>query len=307
MALVRLVKMRLILFVAILAAGLAKLQAGPLEADVHLTFPLPVGQIREVEVYRGCEPSSPVGEQLKLMTTIMLDKILPARVNGRYLFRDDATFSGRCGYGLRFIDSQGQRSDLSNLVYSEPIYPAKPPSYLTYEVLEDEIKISWAPPTENVDGSRPARIAGYLVNSERFITSPHLVNDEFRFGTSISYSVQTVSRRSQPVILSKASETLSLIPKDKFPPAAPANLSVLNIQGRTQLIWDVNKEADLAGYIIYRGTRPEQMEKSSALITINVYIDESVVGGQTYYYQISARDTAGNESSWSPSASIRLE
>ncbi len=40
MALVRLVKMRLILFVAILAAGLAKLQAGPLEADVHLTFPL---------------------------------------------------------------------------------------------------------------------------------------------------------------------------------------------------------------------------------------------------------------------------
>ena len=32
--------MRLILFVAILAAGLAKLQAGPLEADVHLTFPL---------------------------------------------------------------------------------------------------------------------------------------------------------------------------------------------------------------------------------------------------------------------------
>jgi|TARA_B100000959_G_scaffold59685_1_gene62648 hypothetical protein len=36
----RLMKMRLILFVAILAAGLAKLQAGPLEADVHLTFPL---------------------------------------------------------------------------------------------------------------------------------------------------------------------------------------------------------------------------------------------------------------------------
>ncbi len=33
-------KMRLILFVVILAAGLAKLQAGPLEADVSLTFPL---------------------------------------------------------------------------------------------------------------------------------------------------------------------------------------------------------------------------------------------------------------------------
>ena len=33
-------KMRLILFAVILAAGLAKLQAGPLEADVNLTFPL---------------------------------------------------------------------------------------------------------------------------------------------------------------------------------------------------------------------------------------------------------------------------
>ena len=33
-------KMRLILFAVILAAGLAKLQAGPLEADVRLTFPL---------------------------------------------------------------------------------------------------------------------------------------------------------------------------------------------------------------------------------------------------------------------------
>ena len=32
--------MRLFLFVAFFAAGLAKLQAGPLEADVHLTFPL---------------------------------------------------------------------------------------------------------------------------------------------------------------------------------------------------------------------------------------------------------------------------
>ena len=31
---------RLILFAAFFAAGLAKLQAGPLEADVHLTFPL---------------------------------------------------------------------------------------------------------------------------------------------------------------------------------------------------------------------------------------------------------------------------
>ena len=32
--------MRLIFFAAFLVAGLAKPQAGPLEADVHLTFPL---------------------------------------------------------------------------------------------------------------------------------------------------------------------------------------------------------------------------------------------------------------------------
>ena len=275
--------------------------------DVRLTFPLPVGQIRRVEVYRECGTLPPVSEQSKPMAVINLDDLLPTSVRGRYLFRDDATFSRRCVYGLRFVGSRGKRSAFSNLVYTKPIYPARPPTHLTYEVFEKQIKISWDPPTENVDGSRPARIVGYLVNSQRFVTSPRLIDDEFQFRMKLSYSVQTVSHRGQPLIVSEASETLTLIPEDEFSPAPPVNLSALNIQGKIQLLWDVNKESDLEGYFIYRGTRSDQMEKSSPLITINVYLDESVIAGQTYYYQVSARDTSGNESSRSSSVSVRVE
>lgn len=276
-------------------------------SHVRLTFSQPVGQIRRVEVYRVCGVLPQMSEQTEPMAVINLDDLLPTSVEGKYLFRDDPTFSERCGYGLRFVDSHGERSAFSNSVYTEPIYPAKPPTRLTYEVLEEQIRINWDPPTENVDGSRPPRILGYLVNSQRFVPSTSLVDDEFQFGTKLSYSVQTVSRRSQPLVVSEASETLTLIPKDEFSPATPANLSALNIQGKVQLLWDVNREADVEGYFIYRGTRSDRMEKSSQLTTINVYLDESVTAGQTYFYQVSARDTSGNESSRSPSVSIRVE
>ena len=84
-------------------------------------------------------------------------------------------------------------------------------------------------------------------------------------------------------------------------------LAGTTLEGEIQVFWDENKEADLAGYFLYSGTEVNQLKRSSSSITINRYVDESVVPGQSYYYQLTAVDQVGNESSKSEPVSVTVQ
>jgi fibronectin type 3 domain-containing protein len=73
-----------------------------------------------------------------------------------------------------------------------------------------------------------------------------------------------------------------------------------------KLSWDPNKESDLAGYNLYRDTDPQgnfSNRINQELINNTSYTDQDVTQGETYWYKITAVDTAGNESNKSSAVS----
>lgn len=72
------------------------------------------------------------------------------------------------------------------------------------------------------------------------------------------------------------------------------------------LTWTANREPDLAGYKIYIGTASGTYNfPGSAFLTGNVrsYTVSNLPKGQTYFFAISAYDSAGNESALSAEVS----
>ena len=282
-----------------------QLQIAQVGGRVDLVFPVPPGPLGAVEVYRRANAPVDEVDGVELVALISGDDLRQGSNGGYFTFQDrPGTIRQTWFYALRFISSQGRRSDFSRSVHSEPLAPAHPPEDLSAEVREDRIIIRWQAPKVNIDGSSPPRLVGYLVNSEHFVTETEYVDQEFQFGPPRTYRLQAVARRVDPLILSEFSDTLTVVPRDVFPPAAPKNVTALLKEGQIQVLWDANKELDLRGYFVYKGQDPNRLEKSSPLITINRYTDDQVGLGNTWYYQVSAMDESGNQSEKSEAAIV---
>ncbi|NOY36863.1 MAG: T9SS type A sorting domain-containing protein [Chlorobi bacterium] len=98
--------------------------------------------------------------------------------------------------------------------------------------------------------------------------------------------------------------------EDLIPPSAPAGLTASSGDQQITLIWDQNTEPDVDQYNIYR-------DLSSPAVTLidsvhspsppdTFYIDTTPVIGRDYYYRITAKDTAGNESGFSNEVSVAI-
>jgi len=91
-------------------------------------------------------------------------------------------------------------------------------------------------------------------------------------------------------------------PIDDEPPAPPRGLYSVTGDRKVYLYWLPNTEKDLAGYVVWKGFSYEGPYTEIATLgpSKTSYIDYEVQNGITYYYAISAFDTAGNESDLSP-------
>src|SRR6185503_1927067 len=86
--------------------------------------------------------------------------------------------------------------------------------------------------------------------------------------------------------------TLPPLPPPATPPSNPAT-------GSLTLTWAANREPDLAGYKIYVGTASGTYNFPGSAFVIGLgtsYTVSNLPNGQTYFFAISAYDTAGNES-----------
>ncbi|MFQ6605064.1 MAG: T9SS type A sorting domain-containing protein [Fidelibacterota bacterium] len=85
---------------------------------------------------------------------------------------------------------------------------------------------------------------------------------------------------------------------DAIPPATPSNFQAQGGNLEVILSWNGNSEFDIASYVIYKGLTPNAFAPlpSMVLHPDTTYTDSAVTNGQTYYYFITARDGAGNES-----------
>lgn len=97
---------------------------------------------------------------------------------------------------------------------------------------------------------------------------------------------------------------LSPSSEDRTPPQPPVGLALQMAQpNEIRLAWTSNDEPDWAGYTLYRSQVPGVSKNTaqfiSGLLSNSAYSDQAVVPGQTYYYTVTASDTAGNESLFS--------
>lgn len=180
--------------------------------------------------------------------------------------------------------------------------PPAAPENLTASLAADEVTINldWDDNDEpdlrsyriyrgSQSGGPYTRIAeiGAATSSYADVTAP-------AGATSYYYvtAVDTSNNESPP-----SNEASAVKPEDTTPPATPANLTATGVIGGINLDWDDVGDVDLAGYRIYRSEQSGGPFSQIAEIgTTSSYSDATAIIETPYYYQVTAFDTADNES-----------
>lgn len=208
------------------------------------------------------------------------------------------------------VGHRGGEGDLYvDTVYLVVHYPQDlPPTAPTGLVVTDlgtgqEVELRWNPNSES-------DLQGYLLeraetpdgpftplNDGKVWTETRYLDRGVRHRVTYRYRVIAVDRAGQQ---SSPSEEVSVTPVDITPPAPPAGL-VVEDAGKGDLLllsWTASPDADVAGYRIYRWEegRPPAPVGGEPIITGTGLPDGGLTRGQLYYYQVTAVDTAGNES-----------
>jgi hypothetical protein len=222
------------------------------------------------------------------------------------------------------INTRGRRASMSNRAEVPLVAAPAPPPAPTITYGETSLVVSWpagasgAPsgPVGSAAGavlpSRPVGAAdasiGYHVYempadtrlTKEALTEARFVDERIEWGVERCYAVRVVQRIERLAALSDASPTVCVNPADKFPPASPSGLTALPTAGAINLIWDPNKEKDLAGYLILRGTAADMMAPlTGAPVAVPTYAD-AVSTGERFFYAVQAMDKNGNVSPPSP-------
>jgi hypothetical protein len=233
-------------------------------------------------------------------------------------YTDTLEFAGqpvRLRYAIRFVNASGQKAAFSNFLLIEPTAKiADAPTFLSAKITEPAIILDWNAPNTNVDGSKPANILGYNIYrsiseketakllNETPITQTEFVDKFFEFGKDYFYFARTVSLGSNgEPIESLESNIVKILPKDIFPPSPPSAITIAAAPNNLSIFFATNPEKDIAGYQIYRSTNKnlplsEWQNLKPELLTTNTFQDVKVESGKTYYFYLTATDTAGNTS-----------
>jgi len=302
--------------------------------EVILSWPAPlrnapdesVQSIRRIDVYRLAEkPTAPLplteeefSARSTLIGSVTYDQIKSA--TDTLTYTDALELAGeptRLRYAIRYVNAAGQRAAFSNFLLIEPAAKvAQAPTIIATgnEVSEGGITINWQPPAANIDGSTPVNLLGYHVYrveeaqdqisdapiNSGLVSGTQFTDKNFKFGESYRYVVRAVSLGTggNPVE-SLNSNSITVAPKDIFPPSAPSAITIAAAPGRLSLFFPANPEPDIAGYNIYRSTdenlpKDQWARLNSDLLTRSTFQDERVESGRRYYYYLVAVDQAGN-------------
>jgi hypothetical protein len=241
-------------------------------------------------------------EYLKDKTFVVQDKLFPDK---------SVFYSHRFRYAVQFVNNKHQSAGFSNQVLITPVPIPLAPAGLSAVGSQKSIRLQWTAPTENMDGSKPPRIAGYnIYRSEESqkvlparinrepVQNPEFEDLNFRFDTTYHYSVSTVGSLGPPEVESLPSEELPFSSRDTFPPDPPKNFTAI-LQGNVAiLLWEPSSSPDVAGYRIYRlekGTEVRQPVQKELIRQLS-YRDSQIEPGKEYQYEIQAVDTHGNVS-----------
>ena len=304
--------------------------------QVILSWPAPrrnapegsVQSIRRIDIYRVAESADdplPLTEEEFASRATLIGSVPFSAIRNAtedLTYEDTLTLNEpvRLRYALRYVNATGQRAAFSNFLLIEPATRVSQPPTLLSVTNESEtaVKVRWQTPPANVDNSTPVNLLGYnIYRTDRSQNEPAqtplnsaLVNasefndQTFKFGEEYVYLVRAVSLGTGGAqVESLNSNALTIAPRDTFPPSAPRDISTAAsiTPRRLSLFFPANPERDVAGYNLYRSTDPNAPKDgwtklNRTLLERPTYQDDAVESGKTYYYYLTAVDTAGNTS-----------
>ncbi len=195
---------------------------------------------------------------------------------------------------VRLLNDRGKDAGWSPLVILTVVPPVETPKDLMADSQPAGVHLKWT-------SSAPKfRVFRHLTDAPGYeqVATPEKpeYDDEVAFGKEYSYYVQAIAPAGDGTAESDNSEVVSIIPKDKFPPAPPVGLTFI-LGGRTiELTWKRNSEPDLAGYRVYRAFENNTFERIKETQESTSYSDRNIEPGKHYRYAVSAVDQSGNES-----------
>ncbi len=192
--------------------------------------------------------------------------------------------------GVRARGPKGTTTGWSNFETIGIVAPLPTPQGLEARDAADAVRLDWHATTNDFRVFR--REAGTTEWS--FIASiqkPTYLDSDITYGKEYEYFVQAVEKTGDRYAESELSTFLKFKPVDRFPPVAPSGLVAVVGTRTVELVWDRNAERDFGSYRVYRDGKIVSEGGSAP-----AFSDPSVVAGTKYSYQVTALDTAGNES-----------
>ena len=277
-------------------------------AQVTLNWQAPASDggspVTNYRIYRGAAPGTKT-----LLTTVgaVLTYTDGAVTNGLTYYYQVSAVNG---------PGEGAKSNEASATPNPPPPPPSPPSAPTNLVATGgnaQVALTWQAPTSN-GGSQITNYRVYrgttsggktLLATLGVVTS--YTDTSVTNGVTYYYQVSAVNSVGEGPRSNEATATPSA---PAAPPTAPQGLVATGGVGTVTLVWSPpsnNGGSPVTNYRIYRGTSSNGETLLTTIGNVLTYIDTAVTNGVTYYYQVSAVNSAGegprsNEASATPSA-----
>ena len=202
------------------------------------------------------------------------------------------------------FNARGRRGAFSPPVLvptgAAPVTPSPP--VVTWD--ETSITVTWEKSAESPELA-PSRLSYHVYApgevetrlTEQPVEDARFVDKRIEWGTERCYLVRAVQIVEGLSLESDASPATCVTLADTFPPAAPVGLNTVAAEGAVNLIWDPNKESDLAGYVVLRAIAPDSnLVSITPAPVLETTFRDTVPAGARVTYAVQAVDKAGNMS-----------
>jgi hypothetical protein len=228
----------------------------------------------------------------------LLEQGAPARVTESI---PDADGAGIRYYVSVGINKRGRRGPLArrSAVPLGPAPAAPPAPTITYD--EKAVTVSWpeAAPEAAAGGVEVYDATTGKRLTDKPVTASSFADQRIEWGVERCYVIGRLAELERLPLESESSDKTCVTLKDIFPPAAPTGVTAVAAEGSVNLIWNPNAEADLAGYLVLRGTGGEKPKPITPTPIQETTFRDEVSSGTRAIYAIQAVDKAGNVSAMS--------
>jgi hypothetical protein len=275
---------------------------------VRFTIPMlttegdPLKSLRSVDLYAG-PANSPFN--ISSWSESAARYSVPASGPGPYAF-DRVPVQDLVGktiaLAVRATGPKGKVSGWSNPAVLSVGPPLATPADVSVANTKDGVRLTW------MGAATKYRVYRWVSEEQQMpiadTNAPEYVDASAQFDTEYHYMVMALEDETRE---SLPSQTVSITPKDIFPPAVPAGLTASGANNAIELAWVRNTEADFRGYNVFRAEGNGPFERVARLIDVPVYRDAQVEPGKMYRYEVSAVDLLGNESARSEPVTAALQ